>query len=106
LKGDLIYSATFFLGLYQHTYPDNGSNLLELAFSNFADRSVDHAEYGLVQPDHFHPPLIIGCTMPVLFSKSYLNVKGLSLAIFLCFVVSFVMFCVVLLLLFVFMLTL
>lgn len=55
LKGDLVNSINYFLGLNQHNYADIGSNLLDLVFSNFADLSVDHVEYGLVQPDHFNP---------------------------------------------------
>jgi hypothetical protein len=48
LKGDEIHSAIYFLGLNQRNYPDDGSNLLDFVFSsNFADLSVDHAEYGL-----------------------------------------------------------
>jgi hypothetical protein len=54
LIGDLIHFATFFLGLNQHNYPDNGSKLLYFLFSNSADLSVDHAKYGLLQPDNFH----------------------------------------------------
>jgi hypothetical protein len=57
LKGDVIHSATCFLGLSQHNYSDSGSNLLDLVFPNFADLSVDHPDNGLVQPDNFHPPL-------------------------------------------------
>lgn len=57
LKEDLIHSAICFLGLNQHNYPDSGNTLTDLVFfsSNFADLSVDHAEYSLVQPDHFQP---------------------------------------------------
>jgi hypothetical protein len=32
LKGDVIHSATCFLGLSQHNYSDSGSNLLDLVF--------------------------------------------------------------------------
>jgi hypothetical protein len=32
LKGDMIHSATCFLGLNQHNYPDSGSNFLDLVF--------------------------------------------------------------------------
>jgi hypothetical protein len=53
----VIYSATCFLGLNQHNYPDSGSNLLELVF----------------QPDDFHSPFTIDCTMPVRRSKQNCN---------------------------------
>jgi hypothetical protein len=62
----MINSATCFLGLNQHNYPDNGRNLLDLVFffsPNFADLSVDHAEHGLVQPDRFHPPWVTDSAM-------------------------------------------
>jgi hypothetical protein len=62
LKGDVIYSATCSLSLNQHNYPDTGRNLLDLVLPNFADLSVDHAEYGLVQPDNFHSPFITDCS--------------------------------------------
>jgi hypothetical protein len=74
LEGDVIHSSTCFLGLNQHNYPDSGSNLLDLVFSKFFDLSVDHAEHGLVQPDHFHSPLIIDCTMPVRRFKQNFNI--------------------------------
>jgi hypothetical protein len=59
--------------LNQHNYLENSSNLLELVSSNFADLSFEHTEYGLLQPEHFHPPPIIDCTMPVQRCKQ--NVK-------------------------------
>jgi hypothetical protein len=77
LKGDMIHSAICFLGLNQHNYPDSGSNLLGFFIffpPNFADHSVDHAEYDPVQPDNFHPPLIIDCTMPVRRFKQNFNI--------------------------------
>jgi hypothetical protein len=52
--------------------------LLHLVFffsSNFADLSVDHAEYGSVQPDHFHPPFIIDCAMPLRRFKQNCNIS-------------------------------
>jgi hypothetical protein len=75
LKGDLIHSATCFLGLNQRNYPDNGSNLLGLVFSNFADLSVDHAEHGPVQPDHLRTPFIVDCEMPVRRCKQNFNIS-------------------------------
>jgi hypothetical protein len=74
LKGDVIHSATCFLGLSQHNYCDSGSNLLELVFSNFADLTVDHPANGVVQPDNFHPPFIIDCIMPVRRIKQNCNI--------------------------------
>jgi hypothetical protein len=51
-----------------------------LFFSSFAYLSVDHAEYGLFQPDHFHPPFIIDCAMPDPRYKQNFNIfyKGYS----------------------------
>jgi hypothetical protein len=74
LKGDWIHSATYFLGLNQHNYPDNGSNLLGLVFSNIADLSIDHAEYSLVQPDDFHPPVVTDCAVSVRRLQKKLNI--------------------------------
>jgi hypothetical protein len=67
LKGDVIHSTTCFLCLNQHNYPYSSSN--------FVDLSVDHAEYGLVQPDHFHSPFIIDFTMPVGHYKHNCNIS-------------------------------
>jgi hypothetical protein len=74
LKGDVIHSATCFLGLIQHNYSDSGRNFLDLVFSNFADLTVDHPANGLVQLDNFHPPFIIECTMPVRRIKQNCNI--------------------------------
>jgi hypothetical protein len=35
----------------------------------FFVKNFDRAEYGLVQPDHFHPPFIVDCTTPDRRSK-------------------------------------
>jgi hypothetical protein len=61
----VIYSATCFLGLNQHNYLDNGSNLLDLVFSNCADFSIYLAEYGIVQTDRFHLLLIVDCIVSI-----------------------------------------
>jgi hypothetical protein len=74
LKGDVIHSATCFLGLSQLNYSDSGSNLLDLVFSYFADLTVAHPVNGLVQPDNFHPPFIIDCSMPVRLTKQNCNI--------------------------------
>jgi hypothetical protein len=63
MKGDVIHSATCFLGLNQHNHSVSGSNLLDLVFSNSVDISLDHVDYGLVHSDQFHPPFIIDCSM-------------------------------------------
>jgi hypothetical protein len=77
-KGGVINSATCFLGLNQHNYPDKDRNLLHLFFSsNFADLSVDHAQYGLVKPDDFRPPFSIDgidCAMPIRRYKQNLTI--------------------------------
>jgi hypothetical protein len=58
-------------------YPDKRSNLLDLVFfpSNFVVLSVDRAEYGLVEPNHFHPSFIIDCAMPVQRYKENFNIS-------------------------------
>jgi hypothetical protein len=68
------HSAFCFLGLNQHNCLDSGSNLLDLVFSNFADLSIDHAEYG-VQLEHFHHPYITDCTMPVQHYKQNFSIS-------------------------------
>jgi hypothetical protein len=74
LKGAVIHSASYFLGVNQHKCLDSGSNLLDHVFSNFADLSVDHDEYG-VQLEHFHHPYIVDCTMPVQHCKQNCNIS-------------------------------
>jgi hypothetical protein len=44
---------------------------LDIIFSNFAVLSTDHPEYGLVQPDHFHPPFITDSAMSVRHYKKF-----------------------------------
>jgi hypothetical protein len=48
--------------------------LLDLVFSNFADFSINPAEYGIVQPDHYHPHFIIDYIMPIRRSKHTINI--------------------------------
>jgi hypothetical protein len=42
-----------------------------LHFFTFTLPSIDHPEYGLVQPDHFHLPFIIDSAMPVRRHKKF-----------------------------------
>jgi hypothetical protein len=49
--------------------------LLDFVFSNFADLSVDHAEYGPVQHDHFHPPFVTDGVIPVRHHKQNFNIS-------------------------------
>jgi hypothetical protein len=60
----LIHCFSYFLGLNQHTYPDNGSNSVDLVFSNFSDLSVDRSAHGPVEPDHLRH-FITACAMSV-----------------------------------------
>ena len=63
LKGEVIHSAACLLGLIQYNHSVGDRNLLDLVFSNFANISLEHVDYGLVQSDHFHPPFIIDCSL-------------------------------------------
>jgi hypothetical protein len=72
----MIHPATCFLDLNEHNYPDSGSHMLDLVyFFKFADLSVDHATYGLVQCTHFNPPFITDCVMPVQRYKQTCNIS-------------------------------
>jgi hypothetical protein len=70
----VIYSSICFLGLSQHNYSEDGVNLLDLVFPNSADFTIYRAEYGIVQSDHYHPPNITDCIMPIRHSKHTVNI--------------------------------
>jgi hypothetical protein len=74
LIGEVIYSSICFLGLSQYNYSENGDNLLDLVFANFADFTINPTEYDIVQPDHYHPLSIIDCIMPIRHSKHTVNI--------------------------------
>jgi hypothetical protein len=65
LKGNVINSAIFYLGLNEHNHPVNEFTFLDFVYSNFVYISLDYVDHGLVNPDHFQPPFIIDCTIPL-----------------------------------------
>jgi hypothetical protein len=72
-KGEVIYPI-YFLDLSKYNYSDNGVNLLDLIFLNFADFSINAAESGIVRVNHYHPRFIIDCIMPIRISKPTINI--------------------------------
>jgi hypothetical protein len=72
LKAEVIYTSIFFLGLSQYNYSD-GVNLLDLDFLTFQSL-LNPTEYSIVQPNHYHPPFIIDCIMPIRHSKHAINI--------------------------------
>jgi hypothetical protein len=71
LKGDAIYSSTYFLGLRQCVEAVDSLNLLELVFANFTDLKSVPAYSGFVTPDTYHLPLSIDVFLP--YSNNNLN---------------------------------
>jgi hypothetical protein len=64
LKGDAIYTSTFFLGPRQCVEAADSHNLLDLVFANFSDLKPVPADSGLVKPDSYHPPLSTDIYLP------------------------------------------
>lgn len=72
----MVSRATCFHGLYQNVYLVGGRNLLVIVFFlDFAVFSIDHDEYGIVQPDQFHSPIISDYMMPVRLPKLNFNIS-------------------------------
>jgi hypothetical protein len=65
---------------------DIGRNLLDLVFSNFDGKDIKNAEFGVVTPDYYHPPLFTDVLLPtgrVLQNQgpSYILFKSVNLLI-------------------------
>jgi hypothetical protein len=61
LKGNAMYTSACLLGLGQLIEAADSPNLLDLVFANFSDLASAPADFGLIKPNAYHPPLII-CT--------------------------------------------
>jgi hypothetical protein len=55
----VIQNAECFLGLSQYNLKIQSKNLLDLVFASFSDVSVSNSYIDLVEPDTFHPSLVI-----------------------------------------------
>jgi hypothetical protein len=59
LRGDVIKNAACFLWLSVYNFTIQNKNLLHLVFSSFTDVAVSNFYIDLVEPDTFHPSLVI-----------------------------------------------
>jgi hypothetical protein len=100
LKGEVIYSSICFLWLRKYNYSKDGFNLLDLVFSDVADFTINPAEYGIVQPDHYHSPFIVDCIMPIRLSKHRILfiflLKDVQLVTIYCYTLPFLIMTVLL----------
>lgn len=64
LKGGAVYTSTCLLGLRQCFEPVDSHNFLDLVFANFTDVKSVPANFGLVSPYIYHPPLSIDVCLP------------------------------------------
>jgi hypothetical protein len=39
--------------------------LLDLAFTNFGDIDISFPDSGIIKPDTYHPPMVIGINLPL-----------------------------------------
>jgi hypothetical protein len=68
LRDEMIQNAACFLGVSQYNLTTHCKNLLELVFANFSDVAVSNSYIDLVEPDTFHPSLVINLSI---FLPSY-----------------------------------
>jgi hypothetical protein len=68
LRGEVIHNASCFLGFSQYNLTIQSKNLIDLVFDNFTDVAVSNSYIGLVEPDSFHPSLVIDLSI---FLPSY-----------------------------------
>ncbi|PNF43033.1 hypothetical protein B7P43_G08782 [Cryptotermes secundus] len=65
LRGDAIYTSTCLLNLQQCIDSVGSSNLLDLVFTNFNDYNITFPDSGIIKPDTYHPPMVIGISLPL-----------------------------------------
>jgi hypothetical protein len=65
IRGDVVHSAACFLGLSQYNLTIQNKNLLDLVFANFSCVNVTISNLYLVEPDAFHPSLVIDLSSTV-----------------------------------------
>jgi hypothetical protein len=71
LKRDAIYTSTCLLNLNQCIDTVGSSNLFDLIFSNLSDLRITPVDPELINPDSYHPPMIINIYLP--FTTCILN---------------------------------
>jgi hypothetical protein len=64
LKGDAIYTSTCLLDLRKRIDAVGSSCLLDLAFTNFCEIRINFIDAGIIKPDAYHPPFVIGVFLP------------------------------------------
>jgi hypothetical protein len=70
IRGDVVHSAACYLGLSQYNLTIQKNNLLDLVFANFFCVNVTISNFDLVEPDVFHPSLVIDLSNTIVFSHS------------------------------------
>jgi hypothetical protein len=68
LRGEVIQNAACFLGLSQYNLTIQSKNVLDLVFANFTEVAVSNSYIDSVDPDTFHPSLLIDLSI---FLPSY-----------------------------------
>jgi hypothetical protein len=70
IRGDVVHSAACYLGLSQYNLAIKNKNLLDLVFANFSCVNVMISNLNLVEPDAFHPSLVIDLSSTIVSSHS------------------------------------
>jgi hypothetical protein len=70
IRGDVVHSAACYLGISQYNLTMQNKNLLDLVFANFSCVNVTISNLDLVEPDVFHPSLVIGLSSTIVSSHS------------------------------------
>jgi hypothetical protein len=64
LRGDSIYTSTCLLNQQQCIDAVGSKNLLDLVFANFKDYDITFPNSGIIKPDSYNPPIVIGISLP------------------------------------------
>jgi hypothetical protein len=70
IRGDVVHSAACYLGLSQYNLTTKNKNLLDLVFANFSCVNVTISNFDVVEPDVFHPSMVIDLSSTIVSSHS------------------------------------
>jgi hypothetical protein len=70
IRGDVVHSATCYLGLSQYNLTIQNKNLLDLVFANFSCVNVTISNLDLVEPDALQPSLVIDLSSTIVSSHT------------------------------------
>jgi hypothetical protein len=89
IKGNLIHTTVCFLGLHQHNDAVPHSSVLESIFSNIKDLNISISNCSTINPDSYHPPVLLDCKLTLDYPHISLTPHNYAQGNIFCFMVFY-----------------